>query len=113
MSTVLGCPCPPVRLRSVPTGFPHIYRAEPLDGARPLGGFQPGLFEGFLREAAEPARERGRSLAPLLQRTGLPNIVFHQLRHTAATILLLYTIYIEKKNPVYTEHCRNGTPKKR
>jgi integrase len=29
-----------------------------------------------------------RSLAPLLQRAGLPPLTFHQLRHTGTTILL-------------------------
>jgi integrase len=32
------------------------------------------------------------SLTPLLQRAGLPPMTFHQLRHTAATILLLKNV---------------------
>ncbi len=39
-----------------------------------------------------PTNLRKRSLAPLLQRAGLPTITFHQLRHTAATILLLKNV---------------------
>jgi integrase len=39
-----------------------------------------------------PTNLRRRSLAPLLQRAGLPPITFHQLRHTAATILLLKNV---------------------
>jgi len=39
-----------------------------------------------------PSNLRRRSLAPLLQRAGLPAITFHQLRHTAATILLLKNV---------------------
>jgi integrase len=39
-----------------------------------------------------PTNLRRRSLAPLLQRAGLPAITFHQLRHTAATILLLKNV---------------------
>ena len=39
-----------------------------------------------------PTNLRRRSLAPLLQRAGLPAIIFHQLRHTAATILLLKNV---------------------
>src|ERR687889_2680247 len=40
----------------------------------------------------KPTNLRRRSLAPLLQRAGLPAITFHQLRHTAATILLLKNV---------------------
>lgn len=39
-----------------------------------------------------PTNLRRRSLAPLLQQAGLPAITFHQLRHTAATILLLKNV---------------------
>jgi integrase len=39
-----------------------------------------------------PTNLRKRSLAPLLQRAGLPTITFHQLRHTAVTILLLKNV---------------------
>jgi hypothetical protein len=36
---------------------PHTFYAE-TDGARALIGFQPFLFETFLREVGEPAAER-------------------------------------------------------
>jgi integrase len=39
-----------------------------------------------------PTNLRKRSFAPLLVRAGLPHITFHQLRHTAATILLLKNV---------------------
>jgi integrase len=39
-----------------------------------------------------PTNLRRRSLAPLLLRAGLPPMTFHQLRHTAATILLLKNV---------------------
>ncbi|MDP8974026.1 MAG: site-specific integrase [Actinomycetota bacterium] len=39
-----------------------------------------------------PTNLRRRSLAPLLQRAGLPPMTFHQLRHTAAIILLLKNV---------------------
>jgi integrase len=39
-----------------------------------------------------PTNLRRRSLAPLLQRACLPPMTFHQLRHTAATILLLKNV---------------------
>jgi integrase len=36
-----------------------------------------------------PSNLRQRGLVPLLKRTGLPHICFHDLRHTCATLLLL------------------------
>ncbi len=39
-----------------------------------------------------PTNLRKRSLAPLLVRAGLPHMTFHQLLHTAATILLLKNV---------------------
>jgi hypothetical protein len=39
-----------------------------------------------------PTNLRRRSLTPLLQRACLPPMTFHQLRHTAATILLLKNV---------------------
>ena len=41
-----------------PKGVPHTFIAEPPDGGKALIGFQPFLFEGFLREVGEPAPER-------------------------------------------------------
>ena len=41
-----------------PRGVPHTFIAEPPHGARALVGFQPMLFEGFLREVGVPAPER-------------------------------------------------------
>jgi len=40
-----------------PRGVPHTFIAE-TEGATALIGFQPFLFEGFMREAGEPAAER-------------------------------------------------------
>jgi quercetin dioxygenase-like cupin family protein len=40
-----------------PKGVPHTFIAE-TEGAKVLVGFQPFEFEGFLREAGEPATER-------------------------------------------------------
>src|SRR6266700_4956616 len=37
-----------------PRGVPHTFIAEPPYGGRALIGFQPFLFEGFLREVGEP-----------------------------------------------------------
>ena len=39
-----------------------------------------------------PTNLRQRYFAPLLDRAGLPHLTFHQLRHTAATILLLKNV---------------------
>src|SRR5918998_397577 len=41
-----------------PKGVPHTFIAEPPDGGKALIGFQPFLFEGFMREVGEPAPER-------------------------------------------------------
>ncbi len=41
-----------------PKGVPHTFIAEPPHGGRTLIGFQPFLFEGFLREVGVPAAER-------------------------------------------------------
>jgi quercetin dioxygenase-like cupin family protein len=40
-----------------PKGVPHTFIAE-TEGATVLIGFQPFQFEGFMREAGEPATER-------------------------------------------------------
>jgi quercetin dioxygenase-like cupin family protein len=41
-----------------PKGVPHTFIGGSPGGATVLIGFQPSLFEGFLREAGEPAPER-------------------------------------------------------
>jgi quercetin dioxygenase-like cupin family protein len=41
-----------------PKGVPHTFIADPPDGGKTLIGFQPFLFEGFMREVGEPAPER-------------------------------------------------------
>jgi len=41
-----------------PKGLPHTFIAEAPHGGKALVGFQPFLFEGFLREVGEPATER-------------------------------------------------------
>jgi quercetin dioxygenase-like cupin family protein len=40
-----------------PKGVPHTFIAE-THGAKSLVGFQPFLFEGFIKEVGEPAPER-------------------------------------------------------
>ena len=61
--------------------MPHTFFAE-AGGARALVGFQPPMFEGFLREVGEPAPERVlppppagprdmERLVPIAERNGL------------------------------------------
>jgi integrase len=40
-----------------------------------------------------PTNLRRRSFAPLLEKAGLPQIRFHDLRHTAATLLFLEGVH--------------------
>jgi quercetin dioxygenase-like cupin family protein len=65
-----------------PKGVPHTFIAEPPDGGKALIGFQPFVFEGFLREVGEPAPERVvppplesppdlQRLAPIAARNGM------------------------------------------
>ena len=46
------------------------------------------VFTNSVGNATNPANLRSRSFIPLLKRTGLPNIRFHDLRHSTATLLL-------------------------
>ena len=56
--------------------------------------YGPGglVFASTKGTPINPTNLRKRSLAPLLVRSGLPHQTFHQLRHTAATILLLKNV---------------------
>ena len=71
----------------------HLTRQlEEIDG---LGDYyQPGglVFATMKGTLLNPTNLRKRSFAPLLVRAGLPHMTFHQLRHTAATILLLKNV---------------------
>jgi integrase len=71
----------------------HLTRQlEEIDG---LGDYyQPGglVFATMKGTLLNPSNLRKRSFAPLLVRAGLPHMTFHQLRHTAATILLLKNV---------------------
>ncbi len=46
------------------------------------------VFAGEGGGLINPSNLRQRSLAPLLKRASLPQITFHDLRHTCATLLL-------------------------
>jgi len=71
----------------------HLTRQlEVIDGLGDLfedNGFVFCTAKGTL---INPSNLRKRSFAPLLVRAGLPHMTFHQLRHTAATILLLKNV---------------------
>ncbi len=56
--------------------------------------YRPGglVFATSKGTPVNPTNLRKRSFAPLLVRAGLPHQTFHQLRHTAATILLLKNV---------------------
>jgi integrase len=71
----------------------HLTRQlEEIDG---LGDYfqENGLVFCTTKETIiNPTNLRKRSFAPLLDKAGLPHMSFHQLRHTAATILLLKNV---------------------
>jgi integrase len=52
--------------------------------------YQPGglMFATEAGTIINPSNLRNRSFGPLLKRAGLPQIRFHDLRHTCATLLL-------------------------
>jgi hypothetical protein len=52
--------------------------------------YQPGglVFATESGSLINPSNLRNRSFKPLLKRAGLPDICFHDLRHTCATLLL-------------------------
>jgi integrase len=52
--------------------------------------YQPGglVFATENGTLINPSNLRNRSFKPLLRRAGLPDISFHDLRHTRATLLL-------------------------
>jgi integrase len=59
------------------------------------------VFASHTGSLINPSNLRQRSFRPLLKRAGLPRIRFHDLRHTAATLLL--------KEGVHPQ-VRSGTP---
>jgi integrase len=52
--------------------------------------YRPGslVFVNKVGGIISPSNLRNRSFKPLLKRAGLPDIRFHDLRHTCATLLL-------------------------
>jgi integrase len=51
------------------------------------------VFTSGVGTPINPTNLRRRSFAPLLQRAGLPQIRFHDLRHTCATLLLTRNVH--------------------
>lgn len=51
------------------------------------------MFSNGVGKPMEAGNFLGRSFRPLLERAGLPKIRFHDLHHTAATLLLLQGIH--------------------
>jgi integrase len=73
-------------------GLGMTRQLEEIDGLGDLfedNGFVFCTAKGTL---INPSNLRKRSFAPLLVRADLPHMTFHQLRHTAATILLLKNV---------------------
>jgi integrase len=59
----------------------HLYRDHGL------------VFTSGVGTLINPTNLRRRSYAPLLERAGLPQIRFHDLRHTCATLLLSRNVH--------------------
>jgi integrase len=57
-------------------------------GARRAWDDNDLVFANEVGRPIEAASLRNRSFWPLLERAGLPRIRFHDLRHTAATLML-------------------------
>jgi integrase len=71
----------------------HLTRQlEEIDGLGDLFEDNGLVFCTAKGTLINPSNLRRRSFAPLLVRAGLPHMTFHQLRHTAATILLLKNV---------------------
>jgi integrase len=51
------------------------------------------VFTSGVGTLINPTNLRRRSFAPLLERAGLPQIRFHNLRHTCATLLLSRNVH--------------------
>jgi integrase len=56
------------------------------------------VFANEVGGIINPSNLRNRSLKTLLERTGLPRIRFHDLRHTAATLLLGKGVHANQPN---------------
>jgi integrase len=80
-----------IRLTAASTDALHRHRKRQLEERMQRASIWQDNDLVFASENGtliNPTNLRKRSLAPLLQRAGLPRIRFHDLRHTCATLLL-------------------------
>src|SRR5215213_1792769 len=81
----------PVHLTGAAVEALQAHLEQQLEDIQRLGDLyrDDGLvFTSEVGTLINPSNLRRRSFAPLLQRAGLPQIRFHDLRHTCATLLL-------------------------
>src|SRR5919112_1843037 len=86
----------PVNLTSVAIEALKAHLEQQLEDIERLGDLyrDDGLvFTSGVGTLINPSNLRRRSFAPLLQRAGLPQIRFHDLRHTCATLLLSRNVH--------------------
>jgi integrase len=85
-----------VTLSSLATTSLHAHRARQLSERMELGAVWEDNDLVFANGVGKPIERTDlirRQFAPLLEHAGLPRIRFHDLRHTAATLLLLQGIH--------------------
>jgi integrase len=81
-----------VRLTRAATEALRSHLERQLEEIERMGSlYQPGglVFATETGTLINPSNLRNRSFKPLLKRANLPDICFHDLRHTCATLLLL------------------------
>ena len=65
----------------------YLYQGKKIEPVFSAAEFDL-VFTNSLGDALNPAELRSSSIIPLLKGAGLPNNRFHDLRHSAATLLL-------------------------
>ncbi|MGO8949953.1 MAG: tyrosine-type recombinase/integrase [Ktedonobacterales bacterium] len=86
------------RSRRVPMAALQEFVARELEERQAAGAAWADHQLVFTRKDGEPLRGTHvleREFRPLLQRAGLPPIRLHDLRHTAATLLLLQNVPVK------------------
>lgn len=71
----------------------RVQQAEEKLAAGGAYGDQGLVFAGEIGNLINPSNLRQRSFAPLLSRAGLPQITFHDLRHTCASLLFSKNVH--------------------
>jgi integrase len=80
-----------IRLTTGAVDALRAHLSRQLEEIEEMGSlYQPGglIFATEAGTIINPSNLRNRSFKPLLERAGLPPILFHDLRHTCATLLL-------------------------